>query len=222
MNENILKDDLKMRLNKFGAKSLSVMELLSMITNIKLGDLNAFKYLNNLNELTNYMVADLVNEFKLTEDSAIKIASAIEFGRRVLSSSGVKKTKYHSAYDIYELLYLEMLNLDKEELWLIYIDAKLNIINYEMIYSGLITTVLFDPKIIFQKVIANHARGFIMVHNHPSGDTTPSYQDIEATYKIKEASKLLNLTLIDHLIIGRQEFYSILKREKSYQKKGLI
>ena len=220
MKDNmIIKNDILERLTNLGPRSLSFEELIKILTNYSKDILLT----ENLayDQFKNYSLLDFKNKLKFTTHESIKLVAAIEFGKRILSHE-LKKTKYLSPLDIYELLAASLEQLDREELWLVYLDNKLNIINYELVYSGLINNILFDPRLIFQKVILNNAKGFIMVHNHPSGESNPSYQDIEATLKIKEAARILNLLLVEHVIIGKNEFYAILKREKNYPKKGLF
>ena len=97
---------------------------------------------------------------------------------------------------------------DVEELRLIYLDNRLRLLGTEIMQKGTINTVSIHPREIIKAAMANHAAAIIMVHNHPSGDTTPSRADIEMTRLVNEACKSVSIRLCDHLIIGRRGFFS--------------
>lgn len=102
-------------------------------------------------------------------------------------------------------------NLDVENVFIICLNNKSIPVNYSLIAKGTINLSLIDPKTIFKTILLSNASGFILVHNHPSGDATPSKQDYEITNMLKEASKLLDIKFIDHIVIGDNNYTSCME-----------
>ena len=102
-------------------------------------------------------------------------------------------------------------NLDVENAFIICLDNKNIPVNYSLIAKGTINLSLIDPKTIFKTILLSNASGFIMIHNHPSGDPTPSKQDYEITNILKKASKLLDIKFLDHIIIGNDNYISCME-----------
>ncbi len=101
-----------------------------------------------------------------------------------------------------------MAHQDIEELRVIYLDSKLRVIGEETLQKGTINNVAIHPREVIKAVLQNHAGSFVLVHNHPSGDATPSRQDIAVTKQIREAAECVNITLQDHIIIGKFGHFS--------------
>ncbi len=97
---------------------------------------------------------------------------------------------------------------DVEELHIIFLDAKLCVIKDELMQKGTIDCVAIHPREIVKEILDTKAKAIIMVHNHPSGNVTPSQADIEMTKNVREACKSINIKLLDHLIIGQSSYYS--------------
>ena len=112
-----------------------------------------------------------------------------------------------SADAVYEEL-KDLANADQESFWVIYVNIKNKVIGKDIVALGGVDQVPIDMKILFRRILLNNATAFFIVHNHPSGDTTPSRGDLEITANIKKTSEMLQLNLLDHLIIGSQGYYS--------------
>ena len=122
-----------------------------------------------------------------------------------------EKVKSSNQLSSPEAVYNEMKELalaDQESLWVIYVNTKNMILGKDMVSLGGIDSAGVDMKILFRRILQNNAVLFCIVHNHPSGEVKPSKQDIELTENVKNASKLLNLKLLDHIIIGENDYYS--------------
>lgn len=163
---------------------------------------------NNLNELGKLTVKDL-NRFKGVGDAkAISIIAALELGRRRRDTEIIKREKITSSKDIYEIMKPSFIDLPHEEFWLLMLNRSNSLIKKELISRGGIAGTVVDTKIIFKSAIENHASAIVVCHNHPSGNLKPSDADIKITKSIKEAGKIMEIALIDHLIIAESGYYS--------------
>ena len=216
-------DDSKPRekLLNFGAGALSDAELLAILLGSGTKEMNVLELANDILRKNGGLVGlRKISKEKLFEISGIgpakatSILATIELGRRF--SKAVNKfderPRLRCAEDIYEYMHYQMEHLDHEELHVISLDSKHYVIGEEMVYSGTISSSNIRAAEIFKRPILLNAAGFIMVHNHPSGDPTPSAADIVTTRNVMSAGKTLDLPLLDHLVIGAGTYASI----KSY------
>jgi len=122
-----------------------------------------------------------------------------------------EKVKSFNQLSSPDAVYNEMKDLalsDQESLWVIYVNTQNMILGKDMVSLGGVNSAGVDMKILFRRILLNNAVSFFIVHNHPSGEVKPSKQDIELTQNVKQASKLLNLKLLDHIIVGENDYYS--------------
>lgn len=163
---------------------------------------------NNLNELGKLTVQDL-NKFKGIGDAkAISIIAALELGRRRKECGIVKRKKITASKDVFDLMISSMMDLPHEEFWMLMLNRSNSVIKKELISRGGVSGTVVDMKIIFKTAVDNHASSIIICHNHPSGNLEPSNADLKITKSIKEAGKIMEITLLDHLIITERGFYS--------------
>jgi DNA repair protein RadC len=163
---------------------------------------------NNLNELARFTVSDLRKIKGIGEAKAISIVSALELGRRRKDVEFAEKVKITCSSDIYQLMKPELLDLPKEEFWVLLLNRANRLIRKEQISSGGVSGTVADPKIIFKSALEHYASSIVLVHNHPSGNLKPSQSDINLTQKMKEAGKLLEIPVLDHLIFGDNGYMS--------------
>ena len=182
-----------------GTRSISAVDVAKMI----LAEAD-----NNLNKLAKFSVRDLRKTKGIGEAKAISIVSALELGRRRKESDFSEKVKITCSNDIYELMKPELLDLPKEEFWVILLNRANRLIRKEQISSGGISGTVADPKVIFKAALDQYASSIILVHNHPSGNLKPSQADINLTSKMKEAGKMLEIPVLDHIIFGDESFLS--------------
>lgn len=102
-------------------------------------------------------------------------------------------------------------NNDVENVYIICLNNKSVPVNYSLIAKGTINASMIDPKTIFKTILLSNASAFIMIHNHPSGDPTPSKQDYEITNILEKASKLLDIKFLDHIVIGNDNYISCME-----------
>ncbi len=106
----------------------------------------------------------------------------------------------------------KMRRLDREEFWVIHLDAKNRMVGYEVISVGSLSASIVHPREVFKGLLLNNAAAMLCLHNHPSGDPEPSREDIEITRRLKDGADLLGIRLLDHIIIGSENFCSLADR----------
>lgn len=139
---------------------------------------------------------------------AATIAAALELGRRRAVEPAMTKAQVSSSREAYDLLGPVLSDLKHEEFWISCLNRRNQLLSNERISSGGISATVVDPKIIFNKTLMKSASSIVLYHNHPSGGTKPSHEDLKLTRKIVEAGKLLEISVLDHLIIGNGGYLS--------------
>jgi len=163
---------------------------------------------NNLNDLGKLNIHDLTRFKGIGEAKAVSVIAAMELGRRRKETEVVKRNKITSSKDVFDILNPILIDLPFEEFWLLILNRANLVIKKEMISRGGVSGTVVDTKIIFKAAIENYASSIIICHNHPSGNLKPSEADIRITKNIKEAGKLMEIPLLDHLIVAETGFYS--------------
>lgn len=163
---------------------------------------------NNLNELGKLNVKELIKFKGIGEAKAISIVAAMELGRRRKEAEVVKREKVSSSNDAYEIMKPMMMDLGHEEFWILMLNRANLVIRKEQISRGGVAGTVVDAKLIFKAAVDHHASSIIICHNHPSGNTKPSEADIRLTKNIKEAGKVMEIPLLDHLIFTDHGYYS--------------
>ncbi|TNF09433.1 MAG: JAB domain-containing protein [Bacillota bacterium] len=211
------------RLLSQGVKALSNEELLAIILRTGRKDLsvielskNVLYHLETLSDLKNMKAEELMLVSGIKEAKACTLIAAIELGRRLSQKVVIPKKKIESVYDVYYLFAPEVAHLTQEHFMCIYLNTKSEIIKSETLFIGTVNQTLIHPREIFRQAVKISASAIIFVHNHPSGDATPSKADIKATEQLRDASLLMGIDLVDHIIIGHFECYS-LKEQKKYK-----
>lgn len=163
---------------------------------------------NDLNRLGKLELEQLI-EFKgIGQAKAITIAACMELGRRRRAETSETKPRLTSSNEAYEYIRSKLEDLPHEEFHVIYLNRKSDVIKDECISRGGVGKMSVDPKIIFKRAIHAVCSKIILAHNHPSGDVSPSNQDLKLTTKLKKGAALLELTVADHIIVGEMGYYS--------------
>ncbi len=163
---------------------------------------------NNLDSLAKLSVKDLMKAKGIGEAKAVTIVAALELGRRRKDQSPEEKPKMESSKTAFELIKGDLMDLPHEEFWVLLLNRANRVIRKKRISEGGVSGTVADQKIIFKLALEELASAVILVHNHPSGNLKPSESDISLTKKIKEAGKLLEISLFDHLIIAHDRYFS--------------
>ena len=147
---------------------------------------------------------------------AVEIKAALELGRRVLATAPDQRPQISSPADAANLLMSEMAFLDQEHLRVLLLDTKNRVLSIPTIYIGSLNASIVRVGELFRAAIKESAAAIIVVHNHPSGDPTPSPEDVTVTRQLVEAGQLLNIKVLDHLVIGRNRFVSLKERQLGF------
>ena len=207
------------RLKQYGAASLSNSELLAIILrtgaasesvlNLSTRLLARFR---GLTGLARAGFGELCQEHGLGEAKAAQIKATLELSRRILSTEEAERATVKSPGDVANLLQAEMGSLQQEELRLVLLDTKNQVLSIPQVYKGSVNTSFIRIGELFRDAVRENCPALVVVHNHPSGDPTPSPEDIKVTEQIVEAGKLLNIDVLDHLVIGHQRYISLKER----------
>ena len=207
------------RLEHYGAGALSSAELLAIILRVGTGGENVVRVAERLLAryeglpgLAQATVSELCQEKGIGQAKAVQIKAALELGRRLLVTAPHERPQMRSPADAANLLMAEMSLLPQEHLRTVLLDTRNRVISIPTIYVGSLNTAQVRVGEMFREAIRANCAGMIVVHNHPSGDPTPSPEDVQVTRMIVEARSLLNIDVLDHLIIGRQRFVSLKER----------
>ncbi len=146
------------------------------------------------------------------QQTAARLISALELGRRLATDIEELKPSIMQPQDIADLVMYEMSALEQEELRVMLVDTKSRLIDIIMLYRGSKNSAIIKTGEVFKEAIRQNASGIILIHNHPTGDPTPSPDDAGMTRAIVEAGKLLDIDVLDHLVIGRGRWVSLKQR----------
>lgn len=204
------------KLLSIGRQNLSDAELLAIQigfgtreeTAIQLAQRVLNYYSNDLNQLAKSSVSELKKFKGIGEAKAINIASAFELGRRRNELERADKPKITSSLDAFKLLNKKLSDLPHEEFWILLLNRANSVVKMECTSQGGISGTVVDVRLILKPAIETLASGIILCHNHPSGQLKPSEQDVSLTKKIKESTRMMDINLLDHLIIGDQKYLS--------------
>ncbi len=207
------------RLQNSGPGALSSAELLAIILRTGTGGQNVLAlatsllaHFHGLGGLARASVAELCQQRGLGSAKACQLKAALELGRRVLIAVPEDRPQIRSPEDAANLILLEMAFLDQEHLRVILLDTRSYVQNINTVYVGNVNTALVRVAEVFREAVRSNSPSLIVAHNHPSGDPTPSPEDVHVTEQIVAAGKLLDIDVLDHLIIGRQRYVSLKER----------
>jgi DNA repair protein RadC len=149
---------------------------------------------------------------------AARVAAAFEIGRRLLADWPAARWSVRAPTDVAERLVLQMGRLEREELRVVVLDTKNHVLRVVTVYVGNVSTSLVRIGELFRDAIRLSASGLILVHNHPSGDPTPSPDDLHLTAEAIAAGRLMDVTVLDHLVIGRGSWISLRDRGVAFDR----
>lgn len=203
------------RLELAGATALSTAELLASLLqthdalDLALELLNTFGSLAGVARATK---AELCQVRGVGEGNYGRIKAALELGRRWCSSSQGDRPRVSTPADAANLLMSEMSFLEREELRVILLSTRNDVLAVRTIYAGSVNSVSIRVAEVLRPAVRENAPAIIVVHNHPSGDPSPSPEDIRVTRQLTQAGKTLDIDVLDHVIIGRQRYASLKER----------
>ncbi len=163
---------------------------------------------DNLAEMGKLSVRELMKIKGIGEVKAITISAAMELGRRREAADPLEKQMVSHSGDIARFLQTKLKDHRHEVFAVLFLNRANKINHFEIISEGGITGTVADPRIILRKALEEDAVNIILCHNHPSGSLKPSRADEELTKKIKEAARLFDITVLDHIIVSEEGYYS--------------
>jgi DNA repair protein RadC len=166
----------------------------------------------SLSELSALSVAELAGAPGVGPVKAVRLAAAFEITRRLRSRNGVSRAVLSSPEQVFARYGPLMEDLKKEVFRVALLDAQNGLLRDVLVSEGTLSASLVHPREVFKPAILESAASVILVHNHPSGDPTPSREDLRLTRQLVECSKLLDLRIHDHVIVGRERFVSLAQR----------
>jgi len=207
------------RLLHYGAGAVSTAELLAIILRTGVRDENVVRVaqrllaaFGNLAGLAQANATELMSEKGLGPAKVAQLKAAMELGRRLMLESPGERPQVRSPADAANLVMSEMGLLQQENLRVMLLDTRNRVLATPTVYVGSLNTSLIRVGELFREAIRTNCASLIVLHNHPSGDPTPSPEDVAVTKQIVEAGKLLDVEVLDHLIIGWQRFVSLKER----------
>lgn len=204
----------------YGKENLSDKEILSIliksgtkennVTNLALELLKKYK----LSDFQDISIEKLIEVKGIGKIKAIEILAAIEFGKRVFTSINEPLKKIDSAEHIFNIFKYDLGNKKQEYFYALYFNVKKELLSKKMLFKGTLNQSTVHPREIFKEAYRLSAAYIICIHNHPSNDTTPSNEDIKLTNTLVETGKIQGIQIIDHIIIGRDNYYSFYENMK--------
>lgn len=204
------------RLQQVGAENLSNEELLSIILkngtrkkSVKELSIDILKEIGEIKNLRNITKENLQKIEGIGIVQALTILSVIELGKRIyLDSSYDTKIILNSSSSIFEYMRYQLWDKKQEYFYCLYVNQRKELIERKLLFMGTVNRSIVHPREVFKYAYLCSASGIICVHNHPSGDVCPSREDIRLTNSLVEIGKINGIPIIDHIIIGDDNYYS--------------
>lgn len=207
------------RLATAGPQALSNAELIAILLRVGIEGQNAVQVaqrlmveLGDLTGLHRASYSDLCGVRGIGPAKAAQLQAALELGRRVAIAGVGSAPVIQSPADAAALLQFEMSGFDQEHLRVLLLDTRNRFVKTVEVYHGSLNASLIRVGEVFREAVKANAAAIIVAHNHPSGDPSPSPEDVAVTRAIVEAGKLLDIDVLDHLVIGRSRFVSMKER----------
>ncbi len=201
---------------EFGSRYVSDAELVAILLRNGSRDESAVELAkrvlaqngNSINQLSDMSIDELTKIKGIGKVKAITLHAAFELGRRRRSENVVQANRIEGPEAIVSLMQSKIAEIQHEEFWVIYVNQSAVILKVEAIGSGGLTETSVDVRLIMKSAVSVNATGLFLCHNHPSGNVRPSEADIILTQQIRNASDMLHIKVLDHIIIHKDSFYS--------------
>ena len=207
------------RLASLGPQALTNAELIAILLRVGVKGENAVQVgqrllqaFGGLRGLHRAPYKQLMDQHGMGEAKASQIKAAIELGRRLTLESPEEKLSINSPGDAAALVQYDMSALEQEHLRVILLDRRNRVLEIVEVYKGSVNSSQVRVGELFKEAIRANASAIIVTHNHPSGDPTPSPEDVRVTEMLVEAGALLDISVLDHLVIGRSRYVSLKER----------
>jgi DNA repair protein RadC len=206
-SENLSNAELLAVVIKAGTKDCTAVELAQFV--IKLSHDGRLSSLNNLS------IEQLMQIKGIGRVKAIQIKAVLELSKRIATSDGSVHHIIKNANDVSNLMMEEMRYLKKEMFKVLLLDTKNKVIKIELVSVGSLNASIVHPREVYSEAMKCGCNSVIFVHNHPSGDPSPSHEDIETTKRLQSAGEILGIKVLDHIVLGDGKYISL-------KEKGII
>ena len=213
-SKDVLQEEMpREKLVRYGKEHLTSVELLALLIKTGTKEKNVLQLSREIlltftpQELLHITVEKISTIKGISTAKACEIVAVFELSKRIQEQIEYK-VSFSSSQEIYEYVKHSMQHNMTEQMRVLYLNTKNKLIKDEVIAKGSIQFVHIDIRSIMRKTLDLHASSIILIHNHPSGDTTPSSADIEITTKVKQACEYFDIQLLDHIIVGNKEYTS--------------
>lgn len=207
------------RLRMRGAEALTNAELIAILLRTGMTGENVVAVANRLLATFEGLAGfgkvtygELAGERAMGDAKACQLLAAIELGKRVVHAAPPERRVIKGPDDIYVLLFGEMALLDQEEVKVVLLNARNEVVTVRGVYRGNVSSAIVRPAEIFRDAVREGCPSIIVVHNHPSGDPTPSADDVLLTKELVEAGRILGVELVDHVVLARSGAFSMKDR----------
>lgn len=202
------------RFIKYGVENLSNEELLAIILkngtreySVKTLAIKLLNSLGSIDKLKSSTINSLTKIKGIGCVKAIELLSIVELSKRI-NMTDINSIKLNNSKIIFEYFKYIFENEKQEYFYAIYLDSKSKLISYKLLFKGTINTSCVHPREVFKYAVLESAYSIIVMHNHPSGDPTPSHQDIEVTKSLFKLGKIMAIPVVDHIVFGSDSYYS--------------
>jgi len=213
------------RLFRLGPQALNTAELLAILLRVGVRGENAVQVgqrlmqkFGGLRGLHQPSIDEVAAQYGLGEAKASTIKAAIELGRRLALEAPEERPAIHSPADAAALVEYEMSALPQEHLRVILLNTRNQVLDIVEIYHGSLNASMVRISEVFKPAVHRNAASVIVVHNHPSGDPTPSTEDSVVSRAMIEAGKLLDIEVLDHIVIGHGRFVSMKEKGLAFER----
>ncbi|MFI3251931.1 MAG: DNA repair protein RadC [bacterium] len=199
---------------KYGVENLDDYELLALLLGVGTRGEGVIDFskrimneLNGLDDIVNMKMEDWMKIKGIKKGKASKLVAFLEFSKRIYNYEK-KETSLRTANDIFEFIKYDLSGKTHEHMIVLYVNTKCKLIKKKVSTQGKVNILYVDIKEIVNDALKCNATGVFLIHNHPSGDTTPSEADIDLTDAINKALKYFDISLLDHIIFGNNNYFS--------------
>lgn len=203
------------RFKQYGKEALAVHELIAII--LRTGGSHQsvlslaqtlYQKFKSMRTISQTSIQDLMTVRGVGEAKAIQLLAALELGHRMHLEHFSESPSLHSPQSVYQFMHDEISMLSQEHFYALYLDSKGHLIQKQCLFVGSLNASLVHPREVFKHAVTHSAAAIIVVHNHPSGDPTPSLSDLNVTKVLAEAGRMMDISILDHIIIGKGRYHS--------------
>jgi DNA repair protein RadC len=212
------------RLAQQGAEHLSNAELLAILLRVGVQGQDVVSLsqsllttFGGLEGLSRAPISALAEVKGMGPAKAVTIRAALELGQRLLLTQAEERPQIRSPQDVATMMQVKLGMLDQEHLCVVLLNTKNRVVDTKVVYKGSLNTSMIRVAEVFRDAIRENCASIIVVHNHPSGDPTPSPEDVRVTRELIQAGKLLDIEVLDHLVIGRHRHVSLRQQKLAFE-----